>query len=117
MKRELHRLYPAQRSWEEHSDPVRLSLCPRAETRRPVLCLLQSGCLWRPWRWAASCSCCCLVCVGVSAVLTPAAATSAAGAALTLAAALDTCTRQVKVSRRGPPLRPTLHTLSLVSRQ
>lgn len=57
-----------------------------------ILCCvyLQSGCLWRRWRSAASYSCCWLVFVGVSVVPTPAAATSAAGAALTHAAALDT---------------------------
>lgn len=50
----------------------------------------QSGYLWRQWHWAVSYSCCWLGCVGVNVVLTPAAATSAAGAAPTRAAALDT---------------------------
>lgn len=50
----------------------------------------QSGCLWRQWRLAACCSCCWLGFAGVSVVLTPAAATSAAAAVLTPAAAHDT---------------------------
>lgn len=71
--------------------PCSLSASCRASCRILALRLLsQSGCLWRPWRWAASCSCCCSGCVGASAALTPAAATSAAGAAPTLAAAPDT---------------------------
>lgn len=60
-----------------------------------LLCLLccvcfQSGCLWLQWRWAVCYSCCWLGYVGVSVVLIPAAATSAAGAARTRAAARDT---------------------------
>ena len=57
-----------------------------------ILCcvFLQSGCLWWQWCSAVYCSCCWLGFAGVSAVLTPAAATSAAGAALTRAAAPDT---------------------------
>lgn len=50
----------------------------------------QSGYLWQQWHWAVSYSCYWLGFVGVSVVLTPAAATSAAGAAPTHAAALDT---------------------------
>lgn len=50
----------------------------------------QSGYLWPQWRWAVCYSCCCLGFVGVSVVLTRAAATSAAGAARTRAAARDT---------------------------
>lgn len=61
----------------------------------PLLCLLccvcfQSGYLWLQWRWAVCYSCCWLGFVGVSVVLIPAAATSAAGAARTRAAARDT---------------------------
>lgn len=46
--------------------------------------------MWLQWRWAVCYSCCWLGFVGVSAVLIPAAATSAAGAARTRAAAQDT---------------------------
>lgn len=58
----------------------------------PLLCLLcfQSGYLWLQWCWAVCYSCCWLGFVGVSVVLIPAAATSAAGAARTHAAARDT---------------------------
>lgn len=55
-----------------------------------ILCFLQSGCLWQWWCLEVFCSCCWLGFAGVSVVLTPAAATSAAGAAPTRAAAPDT---------------------------
>lgn len=73
-----------------------------------LACSSQSGCLWRPWRWAASCSCCWSECVGVSAALTPAAATSAAGAAPTLAAAPDT----VSAHRSRAPQHVTMYFMS-----
>lgn len=57
-----------------------------------LLCCVsfQSGCLWWRWHLAVYYSCCWLGFVGVSVVLTPAAVTSAAGAAPTHAAARDT---------------------------
>lgn len=57
-----------------------------------ILCCgcFQSGYLWLQLPWAVCYSCCWLGFVGVSVVLIPAAATSAAGAALTRAAAQDT---------------------------
>lgn len=54
------------------------------------LLLLQSGCLWWPWCLAVSWSWCWSGSAGVSAVLIPAAAMLAVGAALTRAAAPDT---------------------------
>lgn len=51
---------------------------------------LQSGCLWQRWCLELFYSCCWSGFAGVSVVLTPAAATSAARAAPTRAAAPDT---------------------------
>lgn len=51
--------------------------------------IFQSGCLLQPWRWALCYSSCFSGFAGVSVVLTPAAATSAVGAAPTHAAAPD----------------------------
>lgn len=55
--------------------------------------------MWRQWRWAVFCSFCWLGFVGVSAVLTRVAAMSAAGAALTLAVALDTVSINTEIQK------------------
>lgn len=64
--------------------------------------------MWRQWLWAVCCSCCWLGFVGVSVVLTPAAATSAAGAALTHVAVPDTVSIEAHAEKSAGVLMLTL---------
>lgn len=85
--------YSMAPEWSNEPDPV--SVCWVGHTYlfmcRILCCVcLQSGCLWWQWHLAVCYSCSWLEFVGVSVALTPAAATSAAGAAPTHAAAPDT---------------------------